>query len=65
MLQQEIKDFVGWVILVVGTWFLAISIRQMLVDFLYLGMAGELVTIAFGLALIIVSITLFGRKKPW
>ena len=60
---QHIKMFVGWVAILVGTWLIATSARQFIVE--HISSTSPATFIALGVVIIIFAIVIFGKKAPW
>ena len=57
------KSFLGWLVLLVGTWLIASSAKEYVVQFLPDNSAPTLFII--GLIVIMFAVVIFGKKAPW
>jgi hypothetical protein len=62
--RQELSNFMGWLTILVGTWMIASTLRQMVMDY-FIGNNGPLVAYVIGFSFVGAAIALFGKNKPW
>lgn len=62
--KQEFAAFMGWLTILVGTWMIASTLRQMVMD-MFIGNKGPIIAYLIGIAFIGAAVALFGKKKPW
>ena len=57
------KSFIGWLVLLVGTWLIASSAKEYIVE--HLPDSSILTLFIVGIVVVMLSVALFGRKPPW
>lgn len=57
------KSFLGWLVLLVGTWLIASSAKEYVVQHLPNNSAPTLFIV--GILVIILAVAIFGKKAPW
>jgi len=62
--QQQLSAFMGWLTILVGTWMVASTLRQMVMNY-FIGNNGPLIAYLIGFMAVGVSVALFGSNKPW
>ena len=62
--KQEFSSFMGWLTILIGTWMIASTLRQMVMD-MFIGNKGPIVAYIIGFVFIGAAVALFGKKKPW
>lgn len=62
--KQEFSSFMGWLTILIGTWMIASTLRQMVMD-MFIGNKGPIIAYIIGFVFIGAAVALFGKKKPW
>ena len=62
--NSEAAQFFGWIAVLLGTWMVASTLRELLLEYLP-GTEGPMLTLIIGFVLIGSAVAFFGKQKPW
>lgn len=62
--KHEFASFMGWLTILIGTWMIASTLRQTVMDH-FVGNKGPIIAYIIGFMFIGAAVALFGKKKPW